>query len=150
MDVHGQVLKDVVGAQASRVLLPVCVLEESLDAGLEFLVVDAQLPVNHGNDLVVVLHSKEHILHTVQDVPIRGDLELLYCFFKGMGFVVVASLQQDVDAGHEYQIGKAVAYEVDQVALVVVDSLLGDLQEQVRNGEVFVDACHAHCLLDFV
>lgn len=55
MDVQSQVLKDVVGALDAGGLLPLCSLEEELDAGLKLRIETAQFTVHHCDDFVVVL-----------------------------------------------------------------------------------------------
>lgn len=62
VNVHGQILEDVMGTQTGGVLFPVRVLQEHLYALLELLVGPAQLLVNNCDYLVVVLHPEQHVV----------------------------------------------------------------------------------------
>lgn len=70
VDVHGEVLENVVGAEASCVFSSLCIFQESPNTLFEFLVVYTKFFMNHCDDLIVVLNTQQHILQACQSLPV--------------------------------------------------------------------------------
>lgn len=57
IDVHGEVLENIVGAETRGVFFAAGVFEEGLNTLLEFFVLAAEFFVDKGDDLIIVLYS---------------------------------------------------------------------------------------------
>ena len=130
--------------------LALSILEEHLDAVLELLIVAPQLAMDHRDDLVVVLDAQDHIVDVPEHPPVRSNLKLLHLFLEGLPRKVRPPLEQDVHPGQVDQVGEAEADEIDQVALVVLQALLGYFEEEVGDGQELVDPAGADLLPYFV
>lgn len=82
--------------------------------------------MDHGDDFIVMLHSKQHILKASKYLPIGSLLELLHLFLELMILILWPALQQHIDTGHKNKVGEAEANKIDEIALVVVDTALGN------------------------